>query len=174
MERLLLAQDDLAFDDEHDVDQFDGQVGGVEVGECDFGVESLESEAYVGLLFGVGVDVGFDFDGLVFCAHGGLLKKCVRRSGGWGSPSAGTAIGAGGEECQGQAVTVTGTVTFLPPAVAVMVTGLPVSVALLPVTVTVLPLTVAVAFAVSPLVAVMVQPVAFAGETVTLNVSVRP
>ena len=39
---------------------------------------------------------------------------------------------------------------------------------------TVLPLTVAVAFAVAPLVAVMVQPVAFAGETVTLNVAVRP
>ena len=66
-------------------------------------------------------------------------------------------------------MTVTGTVTFLPPAVAVMVTGLPVSVAALPVTVTVLSLTVAVAFAVSPLVAVMVQP-----ETVTLNVAVLP
>ena len=90
-----------------------------------------------------------------------------------GSPSAGTAIGVGGEECQGQAVTVTGTVTFLPPAVAVMVTGLPVSVALLPVTVTVLPLTVAVAFAVSPLVAVMVQPVRRRGDG-HVDVAVRP
>lgn len=69
---------------------------------------------------------------------------------------------------------MTGTVTFLPPAVAVMVTGLPVSVAATPVTVTVAPDAVAVALDVSPLAAASFQPAALSGLTVTANVAVLP